>query len=103
MLSMVAYGMAEAMDPDEAMMMGVMKMMEPLKEQIEAAYPDMSGANLQGVIDMFMTGIQEVMGEAPPYAIEMIRQGISEAGSFDELWNMFKKAYVTMAKQSQHM
>jgi hypothetical protein len=98
---MVAYGMPEAMDPDEAMMIPVMHMLEPLKEQIEAAYTDMSGANLQGVIDMFMAGLQDVMGEAPEYAIDMIRQGISEAGSFDELWNMFKKAYVTMAKQSQ--
>lgn len=98
MLSMVAYGMPEAMDPEEAMWMGVKNHFAPLKQQIEEQFTDMSGANLQGVVDMFMNYISGEMQGSPPGTLEDIRTSISEATNFDELWEFFKNAYMRMVK-----
>jgi hypothetical protein len=100
MLSMIAYGMPEAMDPDQAMMMGVMKMLEPVKMALEEEYPEMDESNAPLVVDAVLGRLENAFGSAPPELMEAIREALTSVGSYDELWNQFSQAYIRIAKES---
>jgi hypothetical protein len=68
-LSMVAYGKPELMDPEEAMMMGVMQMMEPLKKQLEESYPTLDASNLPKILEIFKNYMNDQGGSPLPAAV----------------------------------
>jgi hypothetical protein len=99
---MAAYGRPELMDPTEAMLEGVMQALRGFKERIEGEFPTFDSASAPMILDQFRNYMLTEMGAGARAAeLEGLIEKMMDAENYEDMWNRFKKAYASLAKESR--